>query len=322
MKNIGIYYNHILDKPYILLELKKWEKVFREIGFNVVYYDAFKSSMKKEDLIPLKKIRDKKGKIEEITRFIEKEKIDFIILENFLSSFPFVCQEDEVNTILNRWNVKVFMHHHELPDKKLLSKCLKLYNYPYIKHIVLNSIDQELFRKLGSYARIIPYMYDPCEGLTSIKKEMELILFMPHIPHMREDVAVKVRDGLKERLKREVKLVKSISLNDLSSADVMIYPTIGVGWAPYLMEAISKRVLILISEYKVYKRDISHFEFDFVSLGNMRDEDIEKALDRLVSIFLDEKIRREMLNRNIDIAEKCFSLSILKEYIEVIMEEF
>ncbi len=310
MKNIGIYYLESFKKSYIFFEIKKWKKVFKELGFNTIDYSI-------SERLFFEDIKNKEIIREEILGFLKNENIDLLILED-LCSIPHFTYLSEA---IHKSSVKLLIHHHNLPTKGFY-KCKKLKEL-YASHVVLNSIDQDkLFKGQGIRARVVPYMYDPDEIRPFKRNWKYLTLFMPDIPHMREGIAIVIKNKLENILGEKVELIKSASLEDLLSSDIMIYPTFFQGWAPYLMEAIAGGVPALISDYKVYKRDISPFEFDFISLGNMESEDIEKAINRLVNVMLDERVKNKMISRNREIAERCFSLSMLKRYIKAIVDEF
>ncbi len=308
MVSLGICYSDIPGKEYISFEIKKWQKVLQRLGFSV-YLLRFLDS-------PFLKSRDL---LSSFTHFVKDKRINVCIVEDLFSSEHSPLFIKSFVEIITEMKIRTIFHHHNLYITDIpLPK-----DKSYISHVVLNSIDQDkLFKEQGIRARVVPYMYDPDE-IRPLKRNWKyLTLFMPNIPNMREDIAIVIKNKLESILEEKVELIKSTSLNDLLLSDIMIYPAFSQGWAPYLMEAIAGGIPVLISEYKVYRRDISPFEFDFISLGNMESEDVKKAINKLVNVISNEEIKNEMVSRNRDIAEGCFSLSMLKRYIEAIIGEF
>ncbi len=309
MFNIGICYLDSKDKPYILTQARNWEKVFRSEGYNVFYY-AIRPDQ-----------GDKPKEIEYKCReFILSYHLDLFIVEDLFSSSDTSFLADNILNAIQYTKVKTIAHHHNLWWNESYPKEPK--DFPpvsrLIYHVALNTIDQKtLFRKRGIRAFIIPYMYDfedPVPG----KKGDEFVIFCPDIKGMDIEFAKRVEKVLEKRInleklgKKNFDFIISPSYEDLDKTDLMLYPAFWQGWGPYILEAIAKKVVIAISDYKVYKRDIAPFEFEFIPFDKP---------DMIPSFFENKRKRDRSLEKNIKIGRKCFSLDMLSKYIHKILRE-
>lgn len=109
-------------------------------------------------------------------------------------------------------------------------------------------------------------------------------------------------------------------------ADLITYPSILEGWGNQLLEGIFAKKQIIIYEYPVYCTDIKNNQFSFISLGNthsvnekglvvIEKEKIKSAAIEAISILTNEKMYRDITNKNFDIGNKKYSYEALFQYL-------
>lgn len=350
MSNIGIFI-HPDERAGIHIQAKNWKKVLEKLGNRVflfsqadlpevsisypiikhIYKNSFiklKDYTETDLLCTIEHISEKIKR--KITLFIEKNQIDTLILENILSSGLNIPYGVALGNMVNMINMTI-AHHHTFwwevsgvgPTckgiKELIEKYFPMID-PHITHVTVNSIAQATFRRRkGIYPRIVPYMCDlDCIVSKNEREKADVLSFF--YPYHKDD------EGLKVALEISKKLVKNgflrrIDKRDISlftdapssSIDFVLYIKSYEPWGDYLLESVKFRLPILISPYKVYKRDISHFGFDFLIF-----KDIDNAVKEIEDLLLDRGRIERMVEHNFSILERCFSLDMLKDYIRSI----
>jgi mannosylglucosylglycerate synthase len=102
-------------------------------------------------------------------------------------------------------------------------------------------------------------------------------------------------------------------------ADVVTYPSEYEGFGNQFLEAVYARKPVIVWEYPVFKSDIKPLGFKVISLGDKlirgrndglvkaEPEAIQKAAAEALAIINDEKMRREMTEKNFDLGRANFS---------------
>ena len=111
-------------------------------------------------------------------------------------------------------------------------------------------------------------------------------------------------------------------------SDFVTYPSLWEGWGNQLLEALRARLPFMLFEYPVYEVDIKDKGFSAVSLGAQilkRDDQglvevaadvMETAADEAVELLVDNSLRQEAVDHNFRIAQKYYSLTSLRTYLE------
>ncbi len=341
MKRIGICYAEFEGREYVYREAKKWEKVLLELGFEVFFQELSQKVSKKignpwenilEGRIDNERIERSNKITQEICReFIEENRLDALIVEDLFSTIYGLFFAEGITSSTKETDISLFAHHHtfwwdeEIPQARSIKRIANKYlppRDPRICHIVLNTIYFDtLLKQKGIRPYIVPYMFDfAMVSNVSFSQDEEFLIFCPNIPGIKKDMAEKVVNTLRDCgfWGGKLKLVVSSSLDVLFSSRLLLYPAVFQGWGPYILEAVAGGIPIAVSNYKVYKRDISHFEFDFISLGDMKEEELAETSRRIVELFSNPEKIESVRRHNIEIVEKCFSLSMLKKYLNAI----
>jgi len=111
-------------------------------------------------------------------------------------------------------------------------------------------------------------------------------------------------------------------------ADFITYPSLWEGWGNQFLEALQARVPLMIYEYPVYQADIKDKGFEAISLGSdlLRYDDlglaqvgqaiVEAAADEAVELLTDAERRRAIVERNLQLGRRYYSLQALRGYLE------
>jgi len=113
----------------------------------------------------------------------------------------------------------------------------------------------------------------------------------------------------------------------LINADIVTYLPVWEGFGNALLESIAARVPIVTTTYLVYKTDIKVCGFRNVEIRdnyNRRGELVfeEKNLIDIHHVLNDKTLSREITDHNYDIASIEFSFKILKNKLNLILEEY
>ncbi|GAB4562402.1 MAG: glycosyltransferase family 4 protein [Anaerolineae bacterium] len=88
-------------------------------------------------------------------------------------------------------------------------------------------------------------------------------------------------------------------------ADFVTYPSLYEGFGNALLEAIYFRLPIMVNRYAIYDSDIAPLGFDLIEIrGQVTDE----TVDAVIEAMMDPVRRRQMVERNYEIARAHFSL--------------
>lgn len=117
-------------------------------------------------------------------------------------------------------------------------------------------------------------------------------------------------------------------------ADMVTYPSLWEGWGNQFIEAVFARLPIIAFEYPVYGSDLKAVGFDIISLGDtvkgydqrglavLPEAAVTKAAQEIITLLPDMAGRRQMTDRNYQLAEQNFSLERLEEIIREIPSFF
>ena len=116
-------------------------------------------------------------------------------------------------------------------------------------------------------------------------------------------------------------------------ADMVTYPSLWEGWGNQFIEAVFARLPIIAFEYPVYGSDLKPVGFDIISLGDtvkgydrrglavLPEVAVAEAARKVIALLPDMAGRRQMTDRNYQLAEQNFSLERLEEIIREILAE-
>ncbi len=100
-------------------------------------------------------------------------------------------------------------------------------------------------------------------------------------------------------------------------ADFVTYPTLYEGFGNALLEAIYFRKPLLVNRYSVYVADIAPLGFDFVEVEGWITDEAVAQVRRLLD---DPQHRREVVDRNYDLARQHFSYRVLAAALERLLQ--
>ena len=111
---------------------------------------------------------------------------------------------------------------------------------------------------------------------------------------------------------------------------IVTYPSILEGWGNQLLEALAAKKPIVLFEYEVFKKDIKSSGIEYISLGehytlengivHVDEKIIEDAAERVKEILFDPREYERIVKQNYEIAEKKYSIPVLKEMLREILE--
>jgi glycosyltransferase involved in cell wall biosynthesis len=108
-------------------------------------------------------------------------------------------------------------------------------------------------------------------------------------------------------------------------ADLVTYPSGYEGFGNQFLEAVWAKKPIVVYEYPVYKTDIKPLGFEVVSLGDelkfdagsglvsVNHEVIEKCCAQVAEVISNQEIRKNMVEKNFEIAKENFSFEAAKK---------
>ncbi len=350
MSNIGIFLSYN-ERSGIYIQVKNWKKVFERLGHKVYlfspnplsepsFYHPITKKIYKNAFIRLSDYDEgellsvidkmKEGIKHQIELFIEKNDIDILVLENILSGARDIPYGIALGEIIASSSIYSIGHHHifwwEMPGLRPtcsgIREVMDRYFPPTLSHIVhvtVNSIAQtRLKKRRGVYPRIIPYMVDldKIPPHTRDKDNATLSLFYPW--YGEEDEGMKIASEIARRMEKS-RALKSLNKSGVSlftrhfspDIDFLLYTKIYEPWGDYLLEAMKLGIPTLLYPYKVFKRDISHFEFDLIVFN----DDIDDAISKMEDLLLEKGRQEQMKAYNLSILKRCFSLDMLENYL-------
>jgi len=99
--------------------------------------------------------------------------------------------------------------------------------------------------------------------------------------------------------------------------DVVTFPSDIEGFGNPVIESVIYKKPLFVNNFPVLKEFLK-FGFNFVTInGKVTDE----AVNKLYKILADEKTKDKILNENIKIANKYFSLMLLKNEIKTMIKK-
>jgi glycosyltransferase involved in cell wall biosynthesis len=115
-------------------------------------------------------------------------------------------------------------------------------------------------------------------------------------------------------------------------ADFVTYPSLWEGWGNQFLEALNARVPLMLFEYPVYRADIKDKGFRVVSLGSeiegrdsaglvrVAPRRIKVAADQAVELLTDDRLYRETVEHNFQLARQHYSLESLRGHLAPLVE--
>lgn len=115
-------------------------------------------------------------------------------------------------------------------------------------------------------------------------------------------------------------------------ADFVTYPSLWEGWGNQLLEVIKARKPFLLYEYPVYRIDIAQAGFRIVSLGSgilkrdhqglviVPDAIMNQVVNEALELLCSPAVREEFVEHNYQIATKHYSLQVLQQYLEPLID--
>lgn len=79
--------------------------------------------------------------------------------------------------------------------------------------------------------------------------------------------------------------------------DIPIYPTVGEGFGNQLLEIVKKKLLAILFEYEVFKRDIKQYLPHYVSLGDTYSVEGKPILGKTMLKFLPEEVYEKAIEK-------------------------
>ena len=110
------------------------------------------------------------------------------------------------------------------------------------------------------------------------------------------------------------------SLRDLyPHADLITYPSTFEGFGNAFLEAVYYRKPIFVNRYPVFIVDIESKGFDVIATDGFP---TDSALQKVREVLTDPQRRRQMVERNLEIARKHFSFQILRKELASLISSF
>ena len=112
---------------------------------------------------------------------------------------------------------------------------------------------------------------------------------------------------------------KIYTLEDIyPHADLVTYPSNFEGFGNAFLEAVYYRKPIVVNTYAIYQMDIQPKGFEVIQLdGYVTDHAVQATLN----ILDDPAARRNMVDRNYDIARQCYSYQVLQRKLGVLIQD-
>lgn len=117
-----------------------------------------------------------------------------------------------------------------------------------------------------------------------------------------------------EKIKSEYTL-----LDVYPCADFITYPSLYEGFGNAFLEAIYFKKPILVNRYAIFVRDIEPKGFDLVGMdGFLTKKNVEKVKEILTS----KQRRDQMVDHNYEVAQRYYSYSVLRRWLNTLMTNF
>jgi len=113
----------------------------------------------------------------------------------------------------------------------------------------------------------------------------------------------------------------------LANADLVTYLPIWEGFGNALLEAIAAKTPVVTTTYLVYKTDIRIHDFKTIEIFDKYDENnvlviTDDVLDAIYDVLFDDSLRREMVERNFEIAKANFGYDTLKRCLIQLFDDY
>jgi len=101
-------------------------------------------------------------------------------------------------------------------------------------------------------------------------------------------------------------------------ADLVTYPSDFEGFGNAFLEAVYFRKPIVVNIYSIYQVDIQPKGFEVIQLDGYV---TEEAVQQTLTVLDDPLLRRQMVDRNYEIARKCYSYQVLKRKLNGLIQD-
>ena len=102
-------------------------------------------------------------------------------------------------------------------------------------------------------------------------------------------------------------------------ADFVTYPSLYEGFGNALLEAFYFRKPVMVNRYSIFQTDIEPLGFDVISMDGFLTKSVADKVRRVLN---DEDYRRQMVDRNYELATKFFSYAVVRRKLRAIMCNF
>ncbi|MEJ2600966.1 MAG: glycosyltransferase family 4 protein [Anaerolineales bacterium] len=102
-------------------------------------------------------------------------------------------------------------------------------------------------------------------------------------------------------------------------ADLVTYPSVYEGFGNALLETVYHKRLTVVNRYPVYNADIKPLGFQFVELDGFVDESSVQQVNQLLKNPDDVQ---NMVEKNFQLGDECFSFEVLEERLKAILDNF
>ena len=102
-------------------------------------------------------------------------------------------------------------------------------------------------------------------------------------------------------------------------ADFVTYPSLYEGFGNALLEAFYFRKPVMVNRYSIFQTDIEPLGFDVISMDGFLTKSVAEKVRRVLE---DEDYRKQMVDRNYELATKFFSYAVVRRKLRAIMCNF
>jgi glycosyltransferase involved in cell wall biosynthesis len=101
-------------------------------------------------------------------------------------------------------------------------------------------------------------------------------------------------------------------------ADLVTYPSNFEGFGNAFLEAVFFRKPIVVNTYSIYQMDIQPKGFAVIQLDGFV---TDAAVQQTLTVLDDPLLRQQMVDRNYEIARKCYSYQVLKRKLNGLIQD-
>ena len=192
------------------------------------------------------------------------------------------------------------------PDDLLVLQPTRVVKRKGIEHAI------ELVRRLGRRATLVISHASGDEGHDYEQRVREYSRLM--------DVDTRfVARIINEKRGQTADGLKIYTLEDIyPHADLVTYPSNFEGFGNAFLEAVYFRKPIVVNTYSIYQMDIQPKGFAAIELDGYVTDDAVQATRRVLD---DPAMRQQMVDRNYEIARKCYSYQVLKRKLGGVIQD-